>query len=97
MIKTFNVEESNLSITMKMEDLKKLVFSIQDEWAKKLAEAQKVNEKKEWYTSRETANIFKKSISTINRWKKSGYLTARTIGGQDYYSKKEIELKMGGA
>ena len=97
MIKTFNVEESNLSITMKMEDLKKLVFSIQDEWAKKLAEAQKVNEKKEWYTSRETAEYFNRSLSTINRWKKSGYLTAKTIGGRDYYSRKEIELKMGGA
>lgn len=97
MTKSINIEEKNLSITVKMEDLKVLFFSWQDEWAKKLAEAQKVNEKKEWYTSRETANIFKKSISTINRWKKSGYLTARTIGGRDYYSKKEIELKMGGA
>lgn len=97
MTKSINIEEKNLSITVKMEDLKVLFFSWQDEWAKKLAEAQKVNEKKEWYTSHETANIFKKSISTINRWKKSGYLTARTIGGRDYYSKKEIELKMGGA
>ena len=97
MTKSINIEEKNLSITVKMEDLKVLFFSWQDEWAKKLAEAQKVNEKKEWYTSRETANIFKKSISTINRWKKSGYLTARTIGGQDYYSRKEIESKMGGA
>ena len=97
MNKIFNINESNLSITMKMEDLKKLFFSLQDEWAKKLAEAQKVNEKKEWYTSRETANIFKKSISTINRWKHNGYLTARIIGGQDYYSRKEIESKIGGA
>ena len=54
------------------------------------------NEKKEWYDSRQTAKIFNKSISTINRWKHSGYLTARTIGGMDYYSKREIELKMGG-
>ena len=97
MTKSINIEEKNLSITVKMEDLKVLFFSWQDEWAKKLAEAQKVNEKKEWYTSRETANIFKKSISTINRWKKSGYLTARTIGDQDYYYRKEIESKMGGA
>ena len=97
MTKSINIEEKNLSITVKMEDLKVLFFSWQDEWAKKLAEAKKVNEKKEWYTTNETANIFNKSISTINRWKHRGYLTARTIGGQDYYSKKEIELKMGGA
>ena len=45
----------------------------------------------------EFAKIFHKSISTINRWKHSGYLTARTVGGMDYYSKKEIELKLGAA
>lgn len=97
MTKSINIEEKNLSITVKMEDLKVLFFSWQDEWAKKLAEAKKVNEKKEWYTTNETAEYFSKSVSTINRWKKSGYLTARTIGGRDYYSKKEIESKMGGA
>ena len=97
MNKILNLDESNLSITMKMADLKALFFYCEDEWAKKLAEANKVKEMQEWYNSRETAKIFKKSISTINRWKRSGYLTARTVGGMDYYSKKEIELKMGAA
>ena len=97
MNRTLNFDESNLSITMKMADLKALFYYWQDEWAKKLAEANKVKEKQEWYNSREVAKIFNKSISTINRWKHSGYLTARTIGGMDYYSKKEIELKLGAA
>ena len=91
----FNLNESNLSITMKMEDLKALFFKWEDEWAKKLAEANRVKEQQEWYNSRETAKIFNKSISTINRWKHSGLLTAKTIGGMDYYSKKEINLIMG--
>lgn len=95
MIQSFNFEESNLSITVKMEDLKALFCYWQEEWAKKLAEANKLKEKQEWYSSRETAMIFNKSISTINRWKHSGYLTAKTIGGMDYYAKKEIELKKG--
>jgi hypothetical protein len=95
MTRTFNFDENNLSITMKMADLKALFFYWEDEWAKKLAEANKVKEKQEWYSCRETAQIFNKSISTINRWKHSGYLTARTIGGRDYYAKKEIETKMG--
>ena len=94
MNRILNYDESNLSITMKMADLKALFFYWEDEWAKKLAEANKVKEKQEWYNSRETANIFRKSISTINRWKHSGFLTAKTIGGMDYYNKKEIELKM---
>ncbi len=91
----FNLNESNLSITVKMDDLKALFFKWEDEWAKKLAEANRVKEQQEWYNSRETAKIFNKSISTINRWKHSGFLTAKTIGGMDYYSKKEINLKMG--
>ena len=95
MTKVLNFDENNLSITMKMADLKALFFYWEDEWAKKLAEANKVKEKQEWYSSRETAQIFNKSVSTINRWKHSGYLTARTIGGVDYYSKKEIDFKMG--
>ena len=97
MNRTLNFDESNLSITMKMADLKALFYYWQDEWAKKLAEANKVKDKQEWYNSREVAKIFKKSVSTINRWKHSGYLTARTVGGMDYYSKKEIELKLGAA
>ena len=97
MTRTFNIEESNLSITMKVADLKALFYEWEDERAKKLAEAEKEMEKQEWYNSRDTAKMFNKSISTINRWKHSGYLTASTIGGMDYYSKKEIELKMGAA
>jgi hypothetical protein len=89
-----NLNESNLSITVKMEDLKALFFKWEDEWAKKVAEANQLKEQQEWYNTRETANIFRKSISTINRWKHSGLLTAKTIGGMDYYSKKEIELIM---
>ena len=97
MINKLNFDDSNLSITMKMSDLKALFYHWQDEWAKKLAEANKVKEKQEWYSTKETAKIFNKSISTINRWKLSGYLPAKTIGGRDYYSKKEIELKLGAA
>ena len=95
MTRILNLDENNLSITMKMADLKALFFYWEDEWAKRLAEANKVKEKQEWYNSREVAKIFKKSISTINRWKHSGLLTAKTIGGMDYYSKKEINLIMG--
>ena len=55
MTRTFNFDENNLSITMKKADLKALFFYWEDEWAKKLAEANKVKEKQEWYSSRETA------------------------------------------
>ena len=97
MKKEFNFDENNLSITIKVADLRTVINEINEEWAKKLAEVEKEAEKKEWISSRDTAKMLNKSISTINRWKHSGYLTARTIGGMDYYSRKEIELKVGAA
>lgn len=97
MKKEFNFDENNLSITIKVADLRTVINEINEEWAKRVAEAKKEVEKQEWYNSRDTAKMFNKSISTINRWKHSGYLTARTIGGMDYYSKKEIEQRLGAA
>ena len=97
MTNTFNLDESNLFVVIKVEDLKAAFYDWDEEKKKKQAEAEREKEQKEWYNSRETAEYFSRSVSTINRWKKSGYLTARTIGGRDYYSKKEIELKMRGA
>ena len=97
MKKEFNFDENNLSITIKVADLRTVINEINEEWAKRVAEAKKEVEKQEWYSTKDTAKMFNKSISTINRWKHSGYLTARTVGGMDYYSKKEIEQKMGAA
>lgn len=97
MTRVFNLDESNLSITMKVADLKALFYEWEEERAKKLAEAEKAKEKQEWYSTKETAKIFNKSISTINRWKNDGYLPAKTIGGRDYYAKKDIEVIMGAA
>ena len=97
MTRVLNIDESNLSITIKVADLRTVINEINEEWAKRVAKAKKEVEKQEWYSTKETAKIFNKSISTINRWKLSGYLPAKTIGGRDYYSKKEIELKLGAA
>ena len=52
-------------------------------------EEKKVSEQK-WMSSTEAAKMFGCSLSTINRWKKSGYLTARTLGGKDYFSLEEL-------
>ena len=95
--KIFNLDESNLSITIKVADLRTVINEINEEWAKRVAEAKKEVEKQEWYSTKETAKIFNKSISTINRWKNDGYLPAKTIGGRDYYAKKDIEVIMGAA
>lgn len=97
MERIFNLDESNLSITIKVADLKAAFLWWEEERAKQVAEAEKAKEKQEWYSTKDTAQIFNKSISTINRWKLSGYLPAKTIGGRDYYAKKDIEVIMGAA
>ena len=58
MTRAFNLDESNLSITMKVADLKALFYEWEEERAMKLAEAQKEMEKQEWYNSRDTAKMF---------------------------------------
>ena len=51
MTRVLNIDESNLSITMKVADLKALFYEWEEERAMKLAEAQKEMEKQEWYNS----------------------------------------------
>lgn len=52
-------------------------------------EEKKVSEQK-WVSSTEAAKMFGCSLSTINRWKHSGYITARNLGGKDFFSKEEL-------
>lgn len=52
-------------------------------------EEKKVTERK-WVSSTEAAKMFGCSLSTINRWKHSGYITAKTLGGRDFFSVDDL-------
>jgi len=47
-------------------------------------------ENQKWFDTSHTAQMFGVHVSTINRWKHSGLLSPRTIGGRDYFSIEEI-------
>ena len=41
--------------------------------------------------AKEAAKLIGKNVSTIHRWKASGYLHAKSVGGRDYFYMDEIK------
>ena len=91
MFRRFNFNESNVSITMKYDDLVALMNDCVKTTMKLVGEEEKAKENKIWYSTAEAAKKCSVSTSTINRWKHQGYLPANTIGGRDYYSEEDIK------
>ena len=91
MFRTFNFDESNVSITMKYDDLVALMNDCVKTTMKLVGEEEKAKENKIWYSTAEAAKKCSVGTSTINRWKHQGYLPANTIGGRDYYSEEDIK------
>ena len=87
----FNLNESNVSITMKYDDLVALMNDCVKTTMKLVGEEEKAKENKIWYSTAEAAKKCSVSTSTINRWKHQGYLPANTIGGRDYYNEEDIK------
>lgn len=48
-------------------------------------------EHRKMLTAKEAAKYVGRNVSTIHRWKYSGYLHARSIGGRDYFYMDEIK------
>ena len=91
MMKYINFDEGNLSVTMKYDDLVALMNDCVKTTMKLVGEEEKAKENKIWYSTAQAAKKCSVGTSTINRWKHSGYLPAKTIGGRDYYSEEDIK------
>ena len=91
MLRRFNFNESNVSITMTYGELVALMNDCVKTTMKLVREEEKAKENKIWYSTAEAAKKCSVSTSTINRWKHQGYLPANTIGGRDYYSEEDIK------
>ena len=91
MIKTVKIEDSNVNITMPYGELVALMNDCVKTTMKLVREDEKAKENKIWYSTAEAAKKCSVGTSTINRWKHSGYLPAKTIGGRDYYSEEDIK------
>lgn len=89
-----NLNEENVSVTIKYRDLIKMMEECVHTTMKEMSDEQKKAKEQKWLNTKETAEIFGRNTSTINRWKHSGYLPSICIGGKDYFSIEEINKKM---
>ena len=89
-MKTITFDEKNVSVTMNYQDLQRMLKETVVTTMREVNNEKKKMEQQKWFSSSETAQVFGVNISTINRWKHSGYLTPRTIGGRDFFSIEEI-------
>lgn len=89
-MKTITFDEKNVSVTMNYQDLQRMLKETVVTTMREVNNEKKKMEQQKWFSSSQTAQVFGVNISTINRWKHSGYLTPRTIGGRDFFSIEEI-------
>ena len=91
MIRTVKIEDSNVNITLPYGELVALMNDCVRTTIKMVREEESAKENKIWYSTAEAAKKCSVGTSTINRWKHSGYLPAKTIGGRDYYNEEDIK------
>ena len=90
MIKNLSLSDRNVSVSIPYEDLQRMMKECVTTTMKELEIERKKMEDQKWFDTTHTAQMFGVHVSTINRWKHSGYLTPRTVGGRDFFSIEEI-------
>jgi len=89
-MKSITFDEKNVSVTMNYQDLQRVMNECVVTTMKLVNDEKKKLENQKWFDTTHTAQMFGVHVSTINRWKHSGYLTSRTVGGRDFFSIEEI-------
>lgn len=89
-MRELNFTDRNVSVTIPYEDLQRVMKECVTTTMKEIEVERKKVENQKWFDTSHTAKMFGVHVSTINRWKHSGYLTPRTIGGRDFFSIDEI-------
>ena len=89
-MKSFSFDDKNISVTMNYQDLQRMLKETVVTTIREVNNEKKKMEDQKWFDTTHTAQMFGVHVSTINRWKHSGYLTPRTVGGRDFFSIEEI-------
>ena len=89
-MQTINFNDKNVSVTMTYDDLQRMMKECVITTMREMDNEKKKMEDQKWFDSTQTAKMFGVHVSTICRWKHSGLLTPRTIGGRDFFSREEI-------
>lgn len=89
-MKSITFDDKNISVTMNYQDLQRMLKETVVTTMREVNNEKKKMEQQKWFSTSSTAQMFGVHVSTINRWKHSGYLTPRTVGGRDFFSIEEI-------
>ena len=89
-MKNLNFNDRNVSVTIPYDDLQRMMKECVTTTMREYDNERKKMETQKWFDTSHTAQMFGVHVSTINRWKHSGYLTPRTVGGRDFFSIDEI-------
>ncbi len=91
MVNSINFNDRNVTVSMTYQELQALMRECVDYTLKNYSkEIDKLDQRK-MVTAAEAAKYIGRSVSTISRWKNSGYLHARSVGGRDYFYMDEIK------
>lgn len=86
-----NFSDRNVTVSMTYQELQALMRECVDYTMKTYSKDFDRLQEKKMLSAKEAAQYVGRNVSTIHRWKMSGYLHARSVGGRDYFYMDEIK------
>lgn len=91
MVNSINFNDRNVTVSMTYQELQALMRECVDYTMKTYSKDFDRLQEKKMLSAKEAAQYVGRNVSTIHRWKVSGYLHARSVGGRDYFYMDEIK------
>ena len=86
-----NFTDRNVTVSMTYQELQALMRECVEYTIKNYSKEFERLEERKMVNAREAAKPLGRNVSTIHRWKDSGYLHAKSVGGRDYFYMEEIK------
>ncbi|MBQ3881841.1 MAG: hypothetical protein II730_05000 [Bacteroidales bacterium] len=91
MVNSINFNDRNVTVSMTYQELQDLMRECVEYTIKNYSKEFDKLDQRKMVTAAEAAKYIGRSVATISRWKNSGYLHARSVGGRDYFYMDEIK------
>ena len=91
MVNSINFNDRNVTVSMTYQELQDLMRECVEYTIKNYSKEFDKLDQRKMVTAAEAAKYIGRSVATISRWKSSGYLHARSVGGRDYFYMDEIK------
>lgn len=90
-VNSINFNDRNVTVSLTYQELQALMRECVDYTMKNYSNEFDKLEGRKMVNAKEAAKLLGKNVSTIHRWKASGYLHAKSVGGRDYFYMDEIK------